>query len=130
MNQMKNIIAITGVTIALVFFGIVLQFDAAANAVAVFQTQGIDSSNSALKVKKTINETAGISSVKLDPARGIIIAFFDSRAVDPRTVAASLTSTGFPTQIGELMTMKQYNSLISGGSGCGTGGCGSCSKSK
>jgi copper chaperone CopZ len=125
-------LAIIGATIALVFFGLVLQFNAAANAVAVFQTQGIDSTDASLKVKKSLSETGGVSSVRLDPARGIILAVFDSRAVDPRIVAESLTRQGFPTRIGELMTMREYNAITSGSAGCesGNSGCGNCSKNK
>jgi copper chaperone CopZ len=125
-------LAIIGTTIALVFFGLVLQFNAAANAVAVFQTQGIDSTDSAIKVKKALSETAGVSSVRLDPTRGIVLAVFDSRAVDPRGVAESLTRKGFPTRIGELMTMKEYNAITSGSTGCESvnSGCGNCSKNK
>ncbi|GAM11350.1 hypothetical protein OR1_03664 [Geobacter sp. OR-1] len=125
-----KIVAIIGVTAVLVIFGLVLQFNAAANAVAVFQTEGIDSAASAAKVRRVFCETAGVSLVRIDPAKGYVIALFDARAVDPRTVAASVSSSGFPTQIRDLLTMREYDALVSGGSGCGTGNCGDCSKGK
>ncbi|MBT0664609.1 heavy-metal-associated domain-containing protein [Geobacter pelophilus] len=125
-----KIFAILGATVALVLFGLVLQFDAAANAVAVFQIQGIESARSAAAVNKALSETGGISSVRIDPTKGIALAVFDARAVDPRSVAEAMNRRGFPCQIVDLMTMKEYKTLASGGAGCSTGGCGDCSKSK
>jgi len=130
MHNMRNVVAIGAVTFALVFFGLVLQYEAAANAVAVFQTQGITTNASALTVQKELNETGGVASVRLDPSRGMVLAVYDARAVDPRSVAVSLTRKGFPTRINDLMTMEEYIQATSGTSGCGTGGCDNCSKSK
>lgn len=125
--QTRNILTIVAVTLALVFFGLVLQFEAAANAVAVFQVQGINSTASAQVVQKSFEETAGVAAVRLDPSRGMLLAVFDARAVDPRSVASSLSRKGFPTQISELMTIDEYRK-VTGTGGCGTGGCDNCSK--
>lgn len=128
MSDIKKTLAVAAVTFTLVVFGLVMHFGDAANSVAVFQTEGNQTDASYRQVGQLLNNTAGVSASQFYRDRGLILTVFDSRSVDPRSIAASLTRIGFPTRINEIMTMKEYNAIISGDSGCGKGSCDNCSK--
>lgn len=129
-SESKRFLAIGAITIFLVIVGLVMQFNAAVNAVAVLQTSGVTSGVSSRMAEMALLEHGGVASVKVDVQNGMILAIYDARAVDPRSLADTLTRSGFPARIRDLLTVAEYNSLVSGGAGCGGGGCGNCSKAR
>lgn len=125
-----NLAAIIAITLTLVIVCLGLQFDTAANAVAVFKTEGLTAGSSSVTVERVLREFGGVSPLRVDASNGFVLAVFDSRSVDPRKVATAVSNAGFPTRINDLLTMQQFQALVSKGAGCGSGGCGDCSKSK
>lgn len=129
-SETKQFLAIGSLTLFLVVAGLVMQFNAAVNAVAVIQTSGMTCGVCSGKVEKALLERGGVSKVSVDVPNGMVIAFFDVRAVDPRSLVAAINRAGFPSRIRDLLTVSEYNALVSGGAGCGSGGCGNCSKAR
>ena len=126
--ESRNVLILLIVALCLVTFGLVMQFDAAVNAVAVLQTEGMTCGSCAGKVEKVLLERGGVASVQVNVQQGIVIASYDARAVDPRFLAAAISRTGFPSRLREVMSMQEFRALVAGGAGCSSGGCGNCSK--
>jgi copper chaperone CopZ len=128
--ETKKLLVLCAITLFLVVVGLVMQFNAAVNAVAVIQANGMTCGDCSGKVEKALLERGGVSQVLVDVPNGMVLAFFDSRSVDPRSLVAAVNRAGFPSRIRDLLTVSEYNSLVSGGAGCDKGGCGNCSKAR
>ena len=123
-------LAIVTITVFLVIVGLVMQFKDAINAVAVLQVNGMTCGACSTKVERALLERGGVAKVSVDVPNGMVLAFFDARSVDPRSLGNTVSRLGFPSRIRDLMTITEYESLVTGGAGCGSGGCGNCSKAR
>jgi periplasmic mercuric ion binding protein len=139
---MKNRIINAVILVSVVTFLSVLAFfvktGSTADSIAVLKTTGMTCGSCSSKITKALEALKGVAVTEVDVEGGWVVVGYDTKTVKPQALAEKVNSTGFGSNVHQVLTPEQFKQITgrdigkkaatSGGcGGCGTngGGCGS-----
>lgn len=129
-NNIFNISLIVITAALLTLLALRVRAGATVDSVAVLKTTGMTCKSCANRVCAALQGIKGVASTEVDLEGGKVIVGYDTRAVRPETLTASIKKSGFDSTIQEVVTPEQYRQIAGkgvGANGAGRpGGCGGC----
>lgn len=133
-----TLLVITSVTM-LVVLAFRVSIAATADSIAVLRTTGMTCGSCASKITKALESVKGVALTEVDVNGGWVIVGYDTKAVKPEILAETVRSTGYYSQVTDVVTPEEFKNITGraigqnaapakgccGGSG---GGCGSNNK--
>jgi len=130
-----SIIAIAVVFLAALAFRV--NATTAIDSVAVLRTTGMTCGSCSSTITAALEKQKGVAVTEVDVEGGWVIVGYDTKTVQPQTLADKVHDAGFGSKVEQVLTPEQFkqttgrdigmNAAKSGGcGGCGTkgGGCG------
>jgi copper chaperone CopZ len=130
-NRVVNSCLVGAVVIILMVFAVYVRVGATADMVAVMKTSGMTCGMCAAKISKALESEKGVAATKVDVQGGRVIAWYDSKQVEPEKLARKVSECGFGCKMQAVLTPEQFKKTGGNeiapkpGSGCcGSKGCG------
>jgi copper chaperone CopZ len=140
---MKFSTIINGVIICVaIAFLIALAFrvtaGATADSVAVLKTTGMTCGSCSSKITEALRSQKGVAVTEVDVEGGWVIIGYDTKTVQPETLAQKVTGSGFSSNVHVVLTPEQFKQTTGRSigkkadpnSGCCGGKGGGCASSK
>jgi copper chaperone CopZ len=135
-RKIINSILITTAAVFLVTLAFHVKTGATADSIAVLKTNGMTCGSCSNRITAALEEQKGVAVTEVDVEGGWVVVGYDTKAVTPWILAEKVSSTGFGSNVHQVLTPAQFKQITgrdigrkappSGGcGGCGTnGGCG------
>ena len=110
----KSIINISLTVIAVAFLTLLalrVKAGATLDSVAVLKTRDMTCRSSADRVCKALHGSKGVAATEVDLDHGRVIVGYDTAAVGPETLTASIKEAGFDSMIEEVVTPDQFRQI-------------------
>ena len=130
----KNIVNISLTVIAAAFLTLLalrVRAGATVESVAVLKITGMTCGSCADRVSKALQGIKGVAATEEDLDHGRVIVGYDTGAVRPETLTASVKKAGFDSMIEEVVTPERFRQINGRDVGAGgtarprcSGGCG------
>jgi copper chaperone CopZ len=126
-NLCTTLLIVTAVALllALAFH---VRIGATADSVAVLRTTGMTCGSCSSKITKALQSLEGVAATEVDVNGGWVIVGYDTKAVKPEALAEKVKTTGFYSQVVEVVTPEQFRQITGRdvGKDESSGGCGGC----
>jgi copper chaperone CopZ len=134
----STLLVITSVTI-LVVLAFRVGIGATVDSIAMLRTTGMTCGSCASKISKALESVKGVALSEVDVNGGWVVVGYDTKTVKPETLAETVTSTGYYSQVTDIVTPEEFKKVTGRNIGqnaapkkgcCGGngGGCGSNNK--
>ena len=115
-----------------------VRIGATADSVAVLRTAGMTCSSCSSKITAALQEVKGVAVTEVDVEGGWVVVGYDTKTVNPETLAQKVNGTGFASGVHRILTPEQFKQITgreigkkaSKSSGCCGGKGGGCSSGK
>lgn len=131
-NKILNTTLILAVITVLAVFACYVRVGATADQVVVLRTMGMTCGSCVKKISEKLQSQKGVAATEVDLESGLVLAGYDSKQTAPEKLAQAVQSTGFYSQVTQVITPQQFRSItgrdlggkaVAGGC-CGSRGCG------
>jgi copper chaperone CopZ len=131
-GKIINIVLILAAVLLLAVFAFAVRIMPAADHVAVLKTAGMTCGACGASIEKALQSARGVASVEVDVAAGRVVVAYDSKAVKPETLAATVTGLGYGSSILQNLTGEQYKAATGRNVAqpAKPAGCGCCNKNR
>lgn len=98
-----------------------------ADSVVVLKTTGMTCGSCAGKITKALESLKGVAATDVDVEKGWVIVGYDTKSVEPETLARTVKTTGFDCNVHKVLTPEQFKQITGRAIGQDSGGrCGGC----
>ena len=129
-RKIINTFLIVSAGAVLVALAFIVRVRATADTVAVLKTSGITCGSCVPGIEKALQLKKGVTSVEVDVDSGWVVVGYDSRKIKPKSIASTLSASGYPSGVAEVLGIERYKQITgqdigvkSGSIGCGGGCC-------
>jgi mercuric ion binding protein len=132
-GKIINIVLILAAILLLAVFAFAVRIKPAADHVAVLKTAGMTCGGCSTSIEKALQSARGVAAVEVDVGAGRVVVAYDSRAVKPEALAATVTGLGYGSSILQNLAGEQYRALAGGSAAAQVvkpAGCGCCNKNR
>lgn len=139
-SNIATILVLASVLVLLSVLGLFVRVGVSADSVAVLKTTGMTCGSCSDTISKTLENVQGVAVTEVDVEGGWVVVGYDTKSVQPDTLAAQVNRAGFASNVHQVLTPEQFRQITGRNIGtkatatpgcCGGkgGGCGSNKKS-
>jgi len=133
-----NSILIATAAVFLVSLAFYVRTGATADSIAVLKTSGMTCGSCSSKITAALEKQKGVAVTEVDVAGGWVLVGYDTKAVTPWILAEKVSSTGFGSNVHQVLSPEQFKQITGRnigtkagqGSGCCGGKGGGCGSNK
>jgi periplasmic mercuric ion binding protein len=131
-GKITNIVLVIAAILLLAVFAFAVRTKPAADHVAVLKTTGMTCGGCSTSIEKALLSARGVAAVEVDVAAGRVVVAYDSKAVRPEALAATVSGLGFGSSILQNLTGEQYQAATGRNAAqiARPAGCGCCDKNR
>jgi mercuric ion binding protein len=129
-GKITNIVLIIAAVLLLAVLAFAVRIKPNPDHVAVLKTAGMTCGGCSTTIEKALQTERGVAAVEVDVVAGRVVVAYDSKAVKPEALAATVTGLGYGSSILQNLTGEQYQAAT-GRNAAQTAkpaGCGCCNK--
>lgn len=138
-KKWSNVLNIGMVVVAVTLLSLLalyVRVGATADSVAVLKTAGMTCGSCSGKITAALQEVNGVAVTEVDVEGGWVVVGYDTKKVEPETLAQKINGSGFSSGVHRILTPEQFRQIAgreigkkaASSSGCcggKSGGCGS-----
>jgi copper chaperone CopZ len=137
-SKIINVVILVSAITILSVLALYVKVGSTADSVAVLRTTGMTCSSCSSKITKALESLQGVAVTEVDVEGGWVVVGYDTKTVKPEALAEKVSSTGFGSNVHQVLTPEQFKQVtgrdiganVSPASGCCGGKGGGCGSGK